>query len=91
MKLNWWEGAYTGNDNITVKYKFEHNSDLIEPRTPLRFKNVRGVFKFRCIATNIETSARWIDCMDHEGQMRSFDVSVLKGVDKPKRLRRKKT
>lgn len=86
----WWENAYPFNDDIHVQYELEFKKDLIKPGNPIKIKNQRGVFKFRCIAHNIRLDVTWIDCMDPNGQYRSFPIDKLKALVKPKRSRRRK-
>ncbi len=86
----WWENAYVFNDDIHVQYELEFKKDIIKPGNPIKIKNTRGVFKFRCIAHNIKLDVTWIDCMDENGQFRSFYIDQLKMLVKPKRSRRKK-
>lgn len=90
----WWKDAYDceAHAHIAVTYEFEFNGEIIRPKTIIKMKNMRGQFKFRCIANNTRTGAMWIDCIDCEtGEWRSFRVEKLKGIVKPKKSRRKKT
>ncbi len=89
-KSEWWEGAYTANDDIHVQYELEFKKDIIKPGNPIKIKNQRGVFKFRCVAHNIKLDVTWIDCMDKDGHYRSFRIDELKTLVKPKRSRAKK-
>jgi hypothetical protein len=89
----WWQGAYEceAHGHIAVSYEFEFNGEVIRPKTEIKMKNMRGKFKFRCIATNVRTGSSWIDCVDCEsGEWRSFRVEKLKCIVKPKKSRRKK-
>lgn len=87
----WFDKAWLANDDISVQYEMEFGADKIRPGTPIKFKNVRGVFKFRCLAHNIQKDVTWIDCVDKEGAWRAFYVDRLKGPVKQKRSRRKKS
>jgi hypothetical protein len=85
----WFGNAWSGNDDISVQYELPFGNDIIRPGTPIKFKNVRGTFKFRCLAHNIQKDVTWIDCLDKEGAWRAFYVGKLKGPVK-KRSRRNK-
>lgn len=89
----WWLGAYDdeSHGHIAVQYEFEFEGDIIKPKTPIKMKNTRGTFKFRCLATNVRTGSTWIDCIDNAtGEWRSFRVEKLKCIVKPKKSRRRK-
>jgi len=81
---------YHFNQHISVFYQMKHGQDEIEIGTPLRFKFERGVFKFIKMVHNDEKKVTWIDCLSQDGIYRSFYVSQLKGVVKPKKKRKKK-
>lgn len=79
------------NDAITVFYEMKHGRDEIIIGTPLRFKYERGTFKFLKLVHNEDKGVTWIDCMDTKnGTFRSFYVSKLVGVVKPKNKRKKR-
>lgn len=78
------------NPDITTHTSWEFGNDLIEYPAPIRFKNIRGVYKFLKVGENTRTGRVWVDCFDANGQFRSFEASLLKGIVKPKRKRRKR-
>jgi hypothetical protein len=86
----WWENAYMYNDEIHVQYELEFNKDIIKPGNPVKIKNQRGVYKFRCLAHNIKLDVTWFDCIGPDGQWHSFYIDKLKCLVKPKRSRRRK-
>lgn len=86
----WWENAYIFNDDIDVQYELHFEKDVIKPGNPIRIKNQRGIYKFRCLAHNIKLDETWFDCIGPEGSWHSFPVSKLKCLVKPKRSRRRK-
>lgn len=87
-KIEWWDNAYKFHDDITAIYELKWNSRLILPGELIKFKHQRGkVYKFRCIAHNIKLDRTWIDCLDKEGQYRSFEIEDLAGP-LPKRRKR---
>jgi hypothetical protein len=87
----WWKKAYDNVEHIHAQYSLEWNGETISPGTKIKFKNLRGTFKFRCLANNVETGSTWIDCVDCDsGEWRSFRVEKLKGIVKPKKSRRRK-
>lgn len=87
----WWQQAYLGMPNIVPTYEFEFEGEMVMPKMPIKFKNTRGVYKFRCLATNIETGKTWIDCINADtGEWKSFYIERFKGVVKPKRPRRRR-
>lgn len=89
---SWWQNAYLGMPDVIPTYEFEFEGDTIIPKMPIKFKNTRGVFKFRCVATNIRTGKTWIDCINSDtGEWKSFYIEKLKGVVKPKARRRRRT
>lgn len=89
-KFEWWENAYTFNDDIHVQYELEFGKDLIKPGSRIKIKNQRGVFIFRCMAHNTKLDSTWIDCLGPNHQWHSFPIDKLKNLVKPKRSRRKK-
>jgi hypothetical protein len=87
----WWQGAYAGIPHIIASYEFELDGDTILPKALIKFKNTRGSFKFRCVATNTQTGKTWIDCINADtGEWKSFYVEKLKGLVKPRRPRRRR-
>ena len=77
--------------HIIPSFEFEFQGDTIVPKALIKFKNTRGIFKFRCIATNVTTGKTWIDCINVDtGEWKSFYVEKLKGLVKPKRSRRRR-
>jgi len=82
---------YASNDNIYVEYTLDYKGHLIEPGTQLKFKNIQGVFLFKCLAHNSSLDTTWIDCWDADTRsLRAFHLAKLKGVVTIKRSRRKK-
>ncbi|WXW92589.1 oxidoreductase [Streptomyces phage Enygma] len=87
----WWQQAYLGLDHIVPAFEFELDGEVILPKALIKFKNTRGTYKFRCVATNTKTGKTWIDCINAEtGEWKSFYVERLKGLVKPKRSRRRR-
>lgn len=89
-KSEWWENAYTFNDDIHVQYELEFKKDIIKPGNRIKIKNQRGVFLFRCVAHNVRLDKTWIDCIGPDSQWHSFPIEKLKTLVKPKRSRAKK-
>lgn len=89
-KSEWWENAYTYNDDIHVQYELNFGKDIIKPGNRIKIKNQRGVFIFRCVAHNVKLDVTWIDCLGPNHQWHSFPITKLKNLVKPKRSRRKK-
>ena len=82
---------YEHNDQINIFYEMKFGKDEIIAGTPLRFKYERGTFKFIKMVYHGGKDITWIDCIDSTtGIFRSFYVSQLKGVVKPRNKRRKK-
>jgi hypothetical protein len=86
----WWENAYVLMDQIAVQYELQFGKDVIKPGDKIRIKNDRVTYTFRCMAHNISLDTTWIDCIGPDGDWRSFRVSKLKSLVKPKRSRAKK-
>lgn len=85
------KGPYGYDDHIDVAYELPWKKDVIKPGTIIRFKGVRGRFKFRCMAHNTKLDKTWIDCIDAGTlEYRAFYIDKLIGVVKPKRSRRHK-
>lgn len=83
---------YGCNPDIVVFYELEFNGHTIKPGTIIKFKNVKGTFKFYNMAHNIKKDVQWIDCMENgSGNYRAFYIDQLKGVVVPKKSRRKKS
>lgn len=88
---SWWQQAYLGMPHITPVYEFQFEGDTIMPKMPIKFKNTRGIFKFRCVATNITTGVTWIDCINADtGEWKSFHIEKFKGLVKPRKPRRRR-
>lgn len=88
---SWWQLAYHEREDIVVQFELEFGKDTIKTGTVLKMKNMRGTYKFRCLAHNVKTDATWLDCIDmRTGEWRSFRVTKIRSVVKPKRSRRKK-
>ena len=77
------------NPNWTVWFEYQHGKDTITPGTQLKFKYVRGIYKFEKYVVNGKTKTDWIDVIGPDGY-RSFSTENLKGVVKPKTRRQKK-
>jgi hypothetical protein len=79
------------NPDIYWYPTLDFGKDVIEPGTMVRFKNRRGVYKFRGLYHNKKLDVTWVDCFEEKtGRMRAFYVDELKSVVKPKRSRVKK-
>lgn len=83
---------YQVNPDICVLYQLDFYGDLIKPGDKLKFKNDRSTYVFVRLAHNVKLDSTWIDCTDFDTkETRSFHVSKLKLVVRPKKSRRKKT
>lgn len=80
---------YSMNPDIVVYYELEFKGDTIVPKTPLKFKNKRDIFRFRLLAHNIRLDTTWIDCYGPDG-FNSFYVKELRSIVKPKKPRQRK-
>ncbi len=85
----WWDLAYEGIKHIEPTYEMVVGRDTLLPGTPIRIRNQRGIFLFRCAARNNITGSEWIDCIGPEKQWHSFRADKIKGMVKPKKFRRK--
>lgn len=82
---------YELNDEVTVQYEFTFGKDVIKPGTKIKFKNDRGIYRFRLLAHHAGKDVTWIDCFNvATAQWHSFYIESLNGVVKPKRSRRHK-
>lgn len=83
--------SYRVNPDISVFYELKFGKDVIKPGDSLKFKDVRGTFKFIRLAHNIKKDVTWIDCFSPAtGEYRSFYVDKLKGIVRAKKSIRKK-
>jgi hypothetical protein len=83
--------SYKVNPDISVFYELKFGKTVIEPGDSLKFKDVRGSFRFIRLAHNIKKDVTWIDCYSPStGEYRSFYVDRLKGVVHAKKSIRKK-
>jgi hypothetical protein len=83
--------TYKVNPDISVFYELKFGNDMIKPGDVLKFKDIRGTYKFIRLAHNIKLDTTWIDCMDPAtGEHRSFYVNRLKSVVRAKKSIRKK-
>ena len=82
---------YGVNPDISVFYELKFGNKTIEPGDTLKFKDVRGTFRFIQLAHNIKKDVTWIDCYSPTtGEYRSFYVDRLKAVVHAKKSIRKK-
>lgn len=82
---------YAYNPHIFVSYEFPFGRDVMKPGDPIRIKNQRGVFTFIKVVHNAEKDVTWVDVMARkDGQFRSFYVTQIKKIERPKISRRKK-
>ena len=85
------QAPYFVNPDITVQYELHFNKETILPGDKIKFKNIRGTFVFVRLAHNSKIDTTWIDCVDPVTRgTRSFHLTKLKAVIRPKRSRRKK-
>lgn len=83
--------AYAVNPDISVFYELKFGKDTIHPGDMLKFKDVRGSFRFIQLAHNSKLDRTWIDCFSVEtGEYRAFYVDKLKGIVHAKKSIRKK-
>jgi hypothetical protein len=83
--------SYKVNPDISVFYELKFGKDTIKPGDNLKFKDVRGSFKFIRLAHNVKKDVTWIDCYSPTtGEYRSFYVDKLKGIVHAKKSIRKK-
>lgn len=83
--------AYAVNPDISVFYELKFGKDTIQPGDMLKFKDVRGSFRFIQLAHNARLDRTWIDCYDSiTGEYRAFYVDRLKGIVHAKKSIRKK-
>lgn len=87
-KSLWWEKAYQGMPHVEVVNEYVHGKDTFEPGSPVKIKNQRGVFLFRCYAKNTLTDTEWLDFIGPEKQWHSFRPEKIKGLVKPRKFRR---
>lgn len=82
---------YGVNPDISVFHELKFGSKVIKPGDMIKFKEVRGTFKFIQLAHNIKKDVTWIDCYSPTtGEYRSFYVERLKGPVYAKKSIRKK-
>lgn len=82
---------YSVNPDISVFYELKFGKEIIKPGDMLKFKDVRGTFRFVRLAHNIKKDVTWIDCFSPTtGEYRSFYVDRLRGIVRAKKSIRKK-
>jgi hypothetical protein len=82
---------YLVNPDISVFYELKFGKEVIKPGDMLKFKDIRGTFRFIQLAHNIKKDVTWIDCFNPTtGEYRSFYVDRLKGIVRAKKSIRKK-
>jgi hypothetical protein len=88
----WFENAYQDVENLSVLYEIRVGEDTVTPGSPLKIKNRRGSYKFRCLVHNSKLDVSWVDviCMTN-GSWISIRPEQIKCLVKPKRSRRRKT
>ena len=83
---------YGVNPDISLFYELKFGNKIIEPGDTLKFKDVRGSFRFIQLAHNAKKDVTWIDCYNPAtGEYRSFYVDRLNGLAPEKKGVRKKT
>lgn len=88
---SWWDSAYSKIDHIETDFNYQFGNDVLVPGMRIRIKHKRGVFKFRCVAHNTKTGTSWVDVIEEHASFRSFRLSEIKEVVKPRRTRKKRT
>jgi hypothetical protein len=88
---SWWDSAYYNMPHIETDFNYQFGNDVITPGMKIRIKHKRGIFKFRCVAHNSITGTSWIDVIEEHAAFRSFRLSEIREVVKPRRPRRKRT
>jgi hypothetical protein len=82
---------YGVNPDISVFHELKFGKQIIKPGDMLKFKDVRGTFRFIQLAHNVKKDVTWIDCYSPTtGEYRSFYVDKLKGPVYSKKSIRKK-
>lgn len=82
---------YGVNQDISVFHELKFGKQIIKPGDMLKFKDVRGSFRFIQLAHNARLDKTWIDCYDSiTGEYRAFYVDRLKGIVHAKKSIRKK-
>jgi hypothetical protein len=82
---------YGVNSDISVFHELKFGNQLIKPGDMLKFKDVKGTFRFIQLAHNVKKDVTWIDCYSPStGEYRSFYVDRLKGPVYAKKSIRKK-
>lgn len=82
---------YSVNPDISVFYELKFGKEIIKPGDMLKFKDIRGTFRFIQLAHNIKKDVTWIDCFSPAtGEYRSFYVERLRGIVRAKKSIRKK-
>lgn len=77
--------------HISVDDSLNFKNDVINLGDTLKFKEMRGTFKFLGVVHNSEKEVTWIECRDTKnGHYRSFYVERLKSVVRPRKSRKKK-
>lgn len=74
---------YGVNPDISIFYEFKFGKETISTGDMIKFKDVRGTYKFIGVAHNAVKNVSWIDCLDSTtGEYRAFYVDKLKGTVK---------
>lgn len=74
------------NPNWDVKLEYQYGKYTIVPGTEIKFKGIRGTFKFQKYVKNTDSGMEWFDVIGPTGY-RSFYLYDFKGIIKPKKKR----
>lgn len=82
---------YRVNPDVSVFYELKFGKEVIKPGDMLKFKDIRGTFRFVQLAHNVKKDVTWIDCFNPlTGEYRSFYADRLKSLVRAKKSIRKK-
>ena len=84
-------GPYAQYEHISHQTEIPFGNGIIKQGDLIKFKQIRGIFKFKYLVHNKALDRTWIDCTDSlTGEYRSFYIHLLKGPVHVKRSFRKK-
>ena len=90
-KTEYDKKPYNVNPDISVFNEIKYGKEVIKPGDLIKFKDVRGTFRFLQMAHNVKKDVTWVDCMHPiTGEYRSFYIEKLKGLVRAKKSIRKK-
>lgn len=82
---------FAGREHLNIQFELAFETGVIKAGSVVKFRNDRGIYKFRCLVHDSKVDTTWIEAFNLKtGKLHSFHVSRLRGPSLLKRSRRDK-